>query len=67
MRRRDLALEGLSWPHRVKRDSTRLWKLPGQLLLAVINTTAILVIIAATLCSSRRRASISLPKTPLQR
>jgi hypothetical protein len=29
--------------------STRLWKLPGQLLLALINTTAILVIIAATL------------------
>jgi hypothetical protein len=29
--------------------STRLWKLPGQLLLALINTTAIFVIIAASL------------------
>ena len=47
--------------------SARLWRLPGQLLLALINATAILVIVAAILASSRLHASIILPGTSSRR
>ena len=43
------------------RISARLWRLSGQLRLALINATAILVIVAAR--SSRLRASTIVPKT----
>jgi hypothetical protein len=38
------------------RISARLRRVPGQLLLALINATAILVIVAAILCARRDRA-----------
>ena len=38
----------MSEPHR-NRISAKLWRLPGELLLALINATAILVIVAAIL------------------
>ena len=44
--------------------SARLWRLPGQLLLALINATAIPAIVAAIVAL---RASTILPKTSLQR
>jgi hypothetical protein len=56
--------------------STRLWKLPGQLLLALINATAILVIVAAILAlvaivrinqSSGKRPASSSDSTALNR
>jgi hypothetical protein len=47
--------------------SARLWRLPGQLLLALINATAILVIVAAIVTLVRLRASTVLPKTSLRR
>jgi hypothetical protein len=48
--------------------SARLWRLPGQLLLALINATAILVIVAAIVALvAIARASTVLPKTLLQR
>jgi hypothetical protein len=47
--------------------SARLWRLPGQLLLALINATSILVIAAAILGSSCLRASTILPEMSSQR
>ena len=43
--------------------SARLRRLPGQLMLALINATAILVIAAAILPCSRWPASTTLPET----
>ena len=43
--------------------SARLWRLPGQLLLSLVNATAILVIVAAIVGSSRLLASTILQRT----
>ena len=47
--------------------SARLRRLPAQLLLALLNATAILVIIAAIVSLVALRRSTGLPKTWLQR
>ena len=43
--------------------ASRLWRLPGQLLLALVNATAILVILAAILALVALARSTILPKT----
>lgn len=47
--------------------SARLWRLPGQLLLVLINTTSILVIVAAILTLVAIARINHLPKTSPQR
>ena len=47
--------------------SARLWRLPGQLLLALINATTILVIVAAIVTLVAINASAILPKASSQR